>query len=796
MNLRDRIEKGFESWTRWVVRRRRLVIGSVLALSAAMAFGISRIEVDLTFENFLQRDDPARVAYDAYREAFGREDAIVVAIGPAEIFSLRFLERLRAFHRDIEREVPHLDEVTSLLNARNTRGEGDELIVEDLLENWPADAAALATLRQRVLSNPLYVNNLISRDASYTTVMVELDTYSSEAGADVDLGFDEEESAAKPRFMTGAENFEAVEALYEVAKRYQAPDFHLFVAGQPVILNDVATAMMRDTPRFAVLAILTIAVFLFVLFRRPAAVVLPLLVVALSVVSTLGLMGWTGASIHVPTQILPTFLLAVGIGDSVHLLAIFFQGLERGASREDALVGALGHSGLAVVLTSLTTAGGLVSFSVVRLAPIAALGVFAPIGVMLALAYTLTLLPALLAVVPMRDARRVEPGERSGRILRLLTGLGDIGTKRPWAVIGITAVLCIAAAAGAARLRFSHNPLEWLPTEAPVRVATLEIDRELGGAMSLDFILDSGRVDGLQQPELLHRMDTLGHSLEEQPHAGVRAGQTISIADVVKEIHRALNEDRPEFYRIPDDRLLIAQELLLFENSGSDDLLELADSQFRTGRLALRAPWRDALAYVPFFELTQQLARDTVGDLAEISFTGALPVMTQTLENVIHGMVRSYVLALLIITPLMVLLLGNLRTGLLSMVPNLVPILLTLGVMGWLGLTLDLFALMVGGIAIGLAVDDTIHFMHNFRRYHDHGEDVEVAVRKTLHTAGQAMLVTTLVLTLGFLGFALSSMRNLRFFGLLVGFALSIAFLADVILSPALVRVATRRRAP
>ena len=796
MNLRDRIEKGFESWTRWVFRRRWLVIGVALALGIAMASGVSRIEVDLTFEAFLHPDDPARVAYDEYREVFGREDAIVVAIRPAEVFSLSFLEKLRAFHRDIEREVPNLDEVTSLINARNTRGEGDELIVEDLLEDWPADAAALAALRERVLSNPLYVNNLISRDASFTTVMVELQTYSSDAGPDDDLSFDEEEATAEPGFMTGAENFEAVEALYEVVSRYEAPDFRLFVAGQPVVLNDVATAMMRDTPRFAGLAIFTIAVFLFVLFRRPVAVVLPLLVVVLSVVSTLGLMGWTGASIHVPTQILPTFLLAVGVGASVHVLAIFFQRLERGASREDALAGALGHSGLPIVLTSLTTAGGLVSFSVVRLAPIAALGVFAPVGVMLALVYTLTLLPALLAVAPMREARRAERGGRPGPIERMLTSFGDAGTGRPWTVIGITAVLCIVAAAGATRLRFSHNPLSWLPPEAPVRVATLEIDRELGGAMSLELVLDSGRADGLHQPELLRRMEALGRSLEERPHAGVRAGQTISIVDILKEIHQALNEDRPEFYRIPDDRLLIAQELLLFENSGSDDLSKMVDSQFQTGRLTLRAPWRDAIAYVSFFELAQQLARDTVGELAEISFTGALPFMTRTLENVIHGMARSYVLALLIITPLMVLLLGNLRTGLLSMVPNLAPILLTLGLMGWLGMTLDLFALLVGGIAIGLAVDDTIHFMHNFRRYHDQGRDVHAAVRETLHTAGQAMLVTTLVLTLGFLTFALSSMQNLRIFGLLVGFAISTAFLADVLLAPALVRVATRRRGP
>jgi len=391
---------------------------------------------------------------------------------------------------------------------------------------------------------------------------------------------------------------------------------------------------------------------------------------------------------------------------------------------------------------------------------------------------------------------RAEPGGGPGLILRVLTSFGDAGTRRPWSVIGVAALLCVLAAAGASRLRFSHNPLNWLPPESPVRVATLEIDRELGGAMSLELVLDSGLTDGLHQPELLRRMDALGRSLEDQPHAGVRVGQTISIVDVLKEIHQALNEDRLEFYRIPDDRTLIAQELLLFENSGSDDLAKLVDSRFQTGRLTLRAPWRDALAYVPFFDLTQQLARDTVGELAEISFTGALPFMTRTLENVIHGMVRSYALALLIITPLMVLLLGNLRTGLLSMVPNLVPILLTLGLMGWLGLTLDLFGLLVGGIAIGLAVDDTIHFMHNFRRYHEHGRDVYEAVHETLQTAGQAMLVTTLVLTLGFLSFSLSSMRNLKIFGLLVGFALSTAFLADVLLAPALVRVATRRRAP
>jgi predicted RND superfamily exporter protein len=273
----------------------------------------------------------------------------------------------------------------------------------------------------------------------------------------------------------------------------------------------------------------------------------------------------------------------------------------------------------------------------------------------------------------------------------------------------------------------------------------------------------------------------------------IYVGKTVSIVDVVKEIHQALNENRADFHTIPQDRQLVAQELLLFENSGSDDLADVVDSQFRVARFNMKLPFEDAIQYAPFMDTVEENFARILGDQASFRLTGLMAIMARTFTAVMHSMAWSYVIAFLVITPLMVLLIGNVRVGMLSMIPNLAPILITLGVMGWLGLPLDAFTLMIGGIAIGLAVDDTIHFMHNFRRYYERSGDVRDAVRQTLSTTGQAMLFTSLVLSTGFFIYALATLRNLVTFGLLTGFTIIVAFLADALLAPALMALVVGR---
>ncbi len=789
--MRDRIERGFEAWGHWLYRHARPILVLTLLGVAALAIQLPEIELDTSTEAFLKDDDPVRVTYNAFRDQFGRDERLIIAI-EGQVFDPDFLEKLRALHRDLEDEVPQLQDVTSLLNARDTRGEADELIVEDLFEDWPETPEALAAIRARALANPLYRAHLIDADASVTTVLIETDVYSSAGEEEDALGGFEAGGVEPPRrFLTGAENSAIVEAIWSITERYDAPDFRIHVAGTPAMIHYFQLWMQRDMARSTLLAVAAIAAFLAVLFRRAIGVVLPLAVALLSLASTLGLMSLARVPLTLPLQILPSFLLAVGVGGAVHILVIFFQAMARGEGREDSIAHALGHSGLAVVMTSLTTAGGLASFAAAELAPVAELGITAPVGVMVALVLTLVLVPAAIAVLPLRESRPAFSAAPLTR--RWLVRAGEFSTTHARPLVLVWAGILAVAVLGALQLRFSHDPLAWFPADNTFRRATEVVDAKLRGSMFLEVVVDSGAENGLHEPAMLNRMDEMRRWASATQRGDVYVGQTVSLVDVIKEIHQALNENRDEFYAIPQERRLVAQELLLFENSGSDDLEDVVDSQFRRGRVTLKLPFVDAVQYPHFIdEVEEGFARILAGE-ADLEVTGLMSIMSRTFTAVMHTMARSYAVAFAVITPLMILLLGSVRIGLLSMLPNIAPIVVTLGVMGWSGNTIDFFTLMIGGIAIGLAVDDTIHFMHNFRRYHARSGDVVGAVRETLQTTGQALLFTSLVLSVGFAVFAFATLKVLVAFGLLTGLTILVAFLADLTLAPALMALAVGR---
>jgi predicted RND superfamily exporter protein len=254
--VRDRIEAAFASWGHLAYRRAGLVIAAVLLVVAALVSQLPRFSFDTSTEGFFHEDDPVRIAYDAFREQFGRDTLILVAIRPRDVFDPDVLEKLRSLHEAIEREVPRLVEVTSLINARETRGVGDELVVGELFEDWPESDEALAELKRRALSNPLYLNHLISEDGRLTTIVIETEAYSSQGTQPEELtGFDEwdESTPAQreaPAFLSGEENAEIIEALLRVTEGYEAPDFEIYVSGAPVLVEELHKAMTRDTRRF------------------------------------------------------------------------------------------------------------------------------------------------------------------------------------------------------------------------------------------------------------------------------------------------------------------------------------------------------------------------------------------------------------------------------------------------------------------------------------------------------------------------------------------------------------------
>jgi predicted RND superfamily exporter protein len=481
------------------------------------------------------------------------------------------------------------------------------------------------------------------------------------------------------------------------------------------------------------------------------------------------------------------------VGTSVHILAIFYQRMEKGDAKREAVIFAMGHSGLAILMTNMTTAAGLLSFAGADVAPVADLGIFASVGVMLSFVYTVVLLPPLVAIVPIRSCRASRSAHNQLRMDRLLQAISRIATTHPRKILGVSTVVIVLSIAGAAQIRFSHYPLQWFKTDNAIRRDTEEIDNTMRGSMTIEVVLDTAEDNGWHSPDRLKRLDAANAAMEALTHADNYVGKAFSLTTILKEINQALNENRKEAYAVPDDRNLIAQEFLLFENSGSDDLEDFVDRRFSKARFTMKFPFKDAVHYKPFQGMIEAYFHKHFPD-TDLKFTGMISLLARTISNTITSLAESYAIAMAVITCLMILLIGRLRIGLLSMIPNLAPILLMMGVIGAFGFPMDMFTMMVASIAIGLAVDDTIHFMHNFRRYYEASGDPHQAVYETLHTSGRAMLVTTIVLSMGFFIYMFASLNNIIRFGFLTGVTLIAALLADYFLAPALMVMVNKRK--
>ncbi len=796
-SIRNKIETLFESFAYYLFDNKYKIFIFMLLVIVLLASRIPGITIDTSTEGFLHKNDSILLDYEAFRDQFGRDEMAIVAIEPEKVFDLKFLEKLKALHRDLNDNLPYLDDITSLVNARNTYGNKDELIVEDLLEHWPENGKELAAIEKKAMANQMYKNLLLSENGRLTTIVIKTLTYSGKKQTpDDDLsGFGNDDASKqtiggrKIGYLTDKENSEFVTALEKIIDRHRTGEFPVFIAGTPVVTDFLKRSMITNMRKFMGIALVTIAIFLFVMFRRLSGVFMPIFIVIVSLVSTLGLMSLSGVSIKIPTQILPSFLLSVAIGASVHVLVMFFQSFDKQYSKRDSIARALGHSGLAIVMTSLTTAGGLMSFSTAAVAPIADLGVFASAGIILSLIYTIVFLPVLLAILPIKsknisdNENLCEPKKRL--MDNLLNASIHISTHYPKKVLFVSFILTLVALAGSFRIELSHDPVRWLPHKSNVRLANEKLDIELKGTTSLEVILDTKKENGLYEPDFLLKLENSSKEMENYSDKKVIVGKVWSITSVLKEINQALHENKTEYYIVPESRDLIAQELFLFENSGSDDLEDFTDTQFSKARFTIKVPFVDAIVYAQFMDTVTKHFKENY-PRQNIKITGMVAMLARVITNAIHSMIKSYGYALIIITLLMIFLIGKVKIGLFSMIPNIFPIIIMLGVMGWCNLPMDLFCMMVGSIAIGLAVDDTIHFMHNFRRYYEIYHDAEKAVYETLHTTGRAMLVTTCVLSIGFFTFMFSEMNNLFNFGFLTGFTLLMALLADYFIAPSL----------
>ena len=782
--MHKKLESKFATFGEFIYNNPWKVIIFSLLLILFPLTQAKNIKFDTSNEGFMHKDDPMLINYNKFREQFGRDERIAIAIESDKIFTIPFLKKLKKLHIELENNLPYLDEVTSLYNARNTRGEADKLIVEDLLENFPKNQADLDKLKKIVKNNELYKNLLISQDLKMTTIVIETKAFVSEEAKTVDEmmeGFEDEQKPVEKKLLTDEQNSQIVDKVKEIVSKYNSKDFKIYYAGSPTVLDALKKMMKSDMQKFTRVTIAIILVFLFLIFKRVSATFYPLIIIILALLTTVGTMAVFEVPFKLPTQIVPSLLIAVSIGATVHVLSIFFDRFDTKKDKKDAVIFTLGHSGLAIAMTSITTAIGIGSFAGSEVAPVADMGVFASLGVMVSLFLTLTLLPALLVVTKLKPKEKKE----AGKLDMMMKKFAYLPNNYPKQIAFVSFVLVGLSLFLATKLHTSHYPLEWFPKDDPNYIGTKVIDKKMNGSLTAEVVIDTKKENGWQDPQRLQKLDNIAKKLENYNDGKTFIGKVFSLNTIVKETNRALHENNQKFYSIPKDRALLSQELLLFENSGSDDLEDVVDSQFRKVRITHKLPWKDSIDSLDMLDTIKTTYQKAYPD-TEVTLTGIIPILVHTFTQSINSSIKSYYIAFSLIALSMMFIMGSIRMGLVSMIPNLTPIIIGLSIMYVYHIPLDMFTLLIGSIAIGLAVDDTIHFMHNFKRYYHDTGDAKKAVENTFFTTGKAMVITSIVLSLGFYAYMFGQMESVQNFGFLTGSVIILALLADLFLAPAL----------
>ncbi len=814
--IKNRIEKFLEKITRIIYRNRLKVLTVMLCLIGMLLWQVKYLTVDTSSEGMLHKDDPGRLIYNDFRDQFGNSSIILIGIKAPDLFSPGFLNKLKTFHEHVETGVPYVKKVTSLINARNTYGKDDVLHVGELLKDWPDKKYDLENIRAIALKNRVYKNNIISDNGQMAAVVIELEASVAEKLDEDEIldGFDdtadqdetddkdfEEDKKEKKYYLSSKEVAEIVDAIEKIINEYNSSDFYLASTGGPIIVGTYNKITREGFASLLLYTNLIVLVFLFILFRRMSGMILPVVIVELALFTTLGFMGLFDLSITIFSIVLPNFLIAVGIADSVHILAIFYRRYSLGDGKEDAIAFAVGHSGLAVAMTSLTTAVGLLSFSFSELSALAELGIIAASGVMLAFIYTIILLPALISIISIKIRISKKPAGNGsfkavnpGVMDRILLGFANFSTSHPRKIVAVCFILFLLSTTGLFNMKFSHSLLTYFPDELKVRGDSKLIDREFNGSLVLEVIVDTEKENGLYDPEIINRIEEFTSNISDLDKGIVYAGKVFSINDILKETNQSLHGNDSKYYDVPKERSEIAQELLLFEGSGSDDLERIVDNRLSKTRISIKLPWVDLVLIDEYMSALEKRLKDLFKDRAQITITGMTAIMGRTIPAAILSMTKSYILAFIVITILMIMLVGNFRYGIISMFPNLLPIVIVMGIMAYLEIPLDMTALMIGSIAIGLVVDDTMHFMYNYTKYLEITGSVRNSVRETLLGTGRAILITSLVLAANFFTLLTASLKSTMTFGFFTGIVILLALLSDFVLAPALMAVFKRKK--
>jgi predicted RND superfamily exporter protein len=754
-DLGDRIAQG---WGRTCMRYRKTVLLALAAFTALTAGVLPGVHFNNALSTWFVDDDPALVEHRHFRETFGSDEVVVVGIEAPDVFAPDVVEQIGRITRAIER-APHVEKVFSLTSVESITGRGDEVEVGDLVP-FPLDPGALPEIRRRALASQLYVDNVVSRDGRFAAIIARL-----------------------PHDPAGFKyKVEAVGAIRHILRAERGDAFHL--AGGPVFDEQFFRQSEIDTIKALVLMSIVLVAILAALTRTVAGVLLPLVTVGTATVWTVGSMVLLGVEVNIITTILPPLLLAVGVADAMHFLVDYQNRCRAGDDRMTAIHEVYRELFAPLFVAGLTTAVGMGSLSVSRIQAIRDFGLFAAYGVAAEFLLTVTFVPIALSYLP---APGVNPERRRKPYLstRALGALHRFTVGHGFAIVAAWTLTVVASLVLSSRIHVESSFIRIFKESSRIRQDIDLIQRRLAGSGTVEIELDTGVADGVKDPRILRIFDDLESFLLSQP--SVSSVQSINA--YYKDLRRAFYGNDQREYRLPQTREEAAQYLLLYEMDAPEgDIREYTTFDYRKARISARVDLttsNEAVALSQALEtyMAERLPPDVHGRV-----TGLMVIYARLDEYIRDSMLQGFAGALIAIFLVFCVQMRSVLLGGLVMISNTMPIMIMLGVMGLTGIRLDSMTAMVASIAIGLADDDSIHFVSRVRLRMREGHDVVRALHDSLVEVGRALVYSCLALCSGFAVMLTAGFVGAIYFGLLTMLTILIALLADLLLLPVLLR--------
>ena len=751
----------------WRVR----YILTALIIAGALAFvpGVARTTIDNDLTSWFSTDDPIYQEYERFRDEFGGTRTLIVAVkAPSRERMLSdegfaFIDKVSG---DIER-VETVERVNSLSTATIVDAlpaqEGDDggIEVRPLIDDVAAKGAAATG--QRALDDELLRGDLISEDGTVAAIIVSFDERRID---DVRAG--------------------VIDAIHGIVDPALPHDFEVYYNGSLEISETYNRITVQNQAKFTPPILLITLVALYLMFRSARKTALTLAAIGVSILWTVGLYYMLGFSFNVLASMLVPLVIVLAIADDVHIIQHFDHAVRAGATPKEAFTQTITHLAAPLLGASATTALGMLSLATSDVVAVRAFGIGAAVGVMVDFAISIVFVPTLL--VWMRQEHSQPPQERW--FLEPLTRVAMFSTRHPRAILAAALALAAVAVAGVTTLKVDTNHIAFFSANHPLGKSAVVIDQKLGGVYGFQVMLE-GPPGSMQQPEMLQRIDSLASRIEAFPE--VR--KVTTLADYVKRINRELEGRGGTGAVIPAEADKIAQELFVFTlaDEGRHELARIVSSDASASQISIKL---QAMSSDVLFDYVADVERFSAEAFAGTgvtpTVTGSGKLFAQLDHYLVTSQISSFATAFVTVFAVIFLVFRSWRYGALAIIPNLFPVLAVFGVMGWLGISLNIATVMVASVALGVVDDDTIHFISRFKREREAGGSITGSIEAATIHEGRAALTTAIINSAGFAVLMMSEYKPSAWFGGLLALTMIVAFLAEVFILPATIVILSK----